>query len=139
MNTLFNESVKSEYHVQCLVPELTCNLFSVRAAAEKGNTVNFGDKKCWIRDKSGYLRGMGYLKDKVYKLKCNSIFWDNKLLLQASSLVTEKETSFDLWHQRLGHVGEQPLKEMVKGANIYKTSQLMFCEGCVEGKEAQAI
>ena len=35
------------------VPSLTCNLFSVRVTAEKGNTVNFGFDKCWIRDKWG--------------------------------------------------------------------------------------
>ena len=31
-----------------LVPELACNLFSVRAAAARGNHVKFGRSKCWI-------------------------------------------------------------------------------------------
>ena len=31
------------------VPNLTSNLFSVRAAVTKGNTVKFGYRKCWIR------------------------------------------------------------------------------------------
>ena len=30
------------------VPKLTCNLFSVRAAASKGNVVRFEQSKCWI-------------------------------------------------------------------------------------------
>ena len=55
------------------VPELTCNLFSVRAAAAKRNTVNFGLAKCWIRDKWGGLRGMGVLKGKVYELECECV------------------------------------------------------------------
>ena len=47
---------------------------------------------------------------------------------------SENETSFYLWHQHLGHVGEQQLKEMVskemvKGINISRTSQLIFCKG----------
>ena len=37
------------YHV-LYVPELTCNLFSVKAAVAMGNTVKFGSNKCWIRD-----------------------------------------------------------------------------------------
>ena len=40
-------------HEVLYVPELTCNLFSVRAAAVRGNTVNFGFDKCWIRGKFG--------------------------------------------------------------------------------------
>jgi hypothetical protein len=35
------------------VPKLACNLFSVRAAARKGNVIKFGRSKCWIRDQSG--------------------------------------------------------------------------------------
>ena len=117
------------------VPSLTCNLFSVRAAAEKGNTVNFGFDKCWIRDKWGSLRGMGLLNDKVYELKCECVIQEH----ERASVASDGERSLDLWHQRLGHVGEQQLKEMVskemvRGVRIPKTSQLLFCEGCVEGK-----
>lgn len=42
-------------HEVLYVPELTCNLFSVRAAAVRGNTVNFGFDKCWIREVYGVL------------------------------------------------------------------------------------
>ena len=35
------------YHV-LYVPKLACNLFSVRAAASKGNSVNFNQSRCWI-------------------------------------------------------------------------------------------
>ena len=48
------------------VPKLACNLFSVRAAAAKGNFVKFGQSRCWIRDSSGRLRGMGSLINKLY-------------------------------------------------------------------------
>ena len=117
------------------VPELTCNLFSVRAAAAKGNTVNFGLAKCWIRDKWGGLRGMGVLKGKVYELECECVVQVH----EQASIMSEGDRSADLWHQRLGHVGEQQLREMVvkeivKGVKIPKSSQLLFCEGCVEGK-----
>jgi hypothetical protein len=54
------------------VPKLACNLFSVRAAAAKGNFVKFGQSRCWIRDSSGRLRGMGSLINKLYMLDCKA-------------------------------------------------------------------
>ena len=115
------------------VPKLTCNLFSVRAATAKGNTVNFGSDKCWIRDRQGCLRGMGQMKDKVYELECEC------MVPKYDCVSVAAEGDMDLWHRRLGHVGEQSLrdmvsKEMVGGVKLAKMTQLHFCEGCVEGK-----
>ena len=45
------------------IPKLACNLFSVRAAASKGNVVKFGSTKCWIRNSKGNLCSMGSLQD----------------------------------------------------------------------------
>ena len=53
-------------HDVLYVSKLTCNLFSVRAAAGKGNIVKFGRSRCWIRDEAGKLYGMGSLVDKLY-------------------------------------------------------------------------
>ena len=50
------------------VPKLACNLFSIRAAVARGNTVKFGTTKCWIQDSEGILRGVGSLVDKLYQL-----------------------------------------------------------------------
>ena len=116
------------------VPELTCNLFSVREAALKGNTAKFGNTKCWIRDRKGSLQGMSLIADKD-ELDCESIVQEHEY----ASIVSEGEESADLWHQRLGHLGEQLLtemmsKEMVRGMKIPKSAQLIFCEGCVGGK-----
>lgn len=54
-------------------------------------------------------------------------------------MLSECEKSADLWHQRLGHLCEQQLKEMVSkdmvgGMKLSQSTQLLFCEGCVEGK-----
>ena len=48
-------------------------------------------------------------------------------------------SDIDLWHQRLGHISGQRLreivhKELVTGVTIQKGAELSFCEGCVEGK-----
>ncbi len=65
MNMFFRESSpkRSVLYSVLYVPKLACNLFSVRAAVTKGNTV-----KCWIRDGEGKVRGMGSLVDKLYRL-----------------------------------------------------------------------
>ena len=42
------------------VSQLACNLFSVRAAAKKGNTVKFDNLNCWITGPNGKLKGMGH-------------------------------------------------------------------------------
>jgi len=54
------------------VPKLPCNLFSVKAAATKGNAVKSGNNSCWIRDGNGRLLGIGALVDKLYYLDCSA-------------------------------------------------------------------
>jgi len=55
------------------VLKLSCNLFSVRAAENRGNTVEFGQSRCWIRGPKGTLEGVGFLTGKLYHLKCEVI------------------------------------------------------------------
>ena len=53
MNMLFEatESKKAVLYDVLYVPKLTCNLFSVKPAVAKGNTVEFGPQKCCIKTK----------------------------------------------------------------------------------------
>ena len=116
------------------VPKLTCNLFSVRAAAKRGNSVKFGQSRCWIRGPKGALEGMGSLAGKLYHLKCEVITGKEK-----ASMVSEDLPEVDLWHQRLGHLNRQQLntlvdRDLASGIKLSTTSKLSFCEGCVEGK-----
>lgn len=115
------------------VPKLTCNLFSVRAAAVKGKYIKFGHTKCWIRDSSGNLCGMGSLVDNLYHLDCKPVS------MELASIVSKEHNDLDLWHQRLGHINGSKLKEIarkgiLKDLKIPLTAELSFCEGCVEGK-----
>lgn len=114
------------------MPKLACNLFSVRAAASKGNVVQFGHSRCWIRGKNGQLCGMGTLTNNMYELDC-------ELAMEHASVASAQENDLNIWHQRLGHLNERQLKELVQkklvtGAKIPKMANLSFCEGCVEGK-----
>lgn len=116
------------------VPKLSCNLFSVKSATNKGKVVQFGHSKCWIRDANGKLCGTGSLVNKMYQLNCETISQK-----EYASVASADQTGMDLWHQRLGHTNGQRLKEIsekdsVSGLNIQKKATLSFCEGCVEGK-----
>ena len=114
------------------VPKLSCSLFSVRAAAKRGNQVKFSQEKCWIRDSKGQLRGMGTLVDKLYQLDCEV------RCPSGENAAAAIETN-DLWHQRLGHLNNQQLHKMVKddrvsGIKLSPRSGESICEGCVVGK-----
>ena len=117
------------------IPKLSCNLFSVRAAAKRGNTVKFGQSRCWIRGPKGSLQGMGLLSGKLYRLKC-----EVRADEETASLASENPSEADLWHQRLGHLNRQQLntlmdRELASGVKLSTASEkLSFCEGCVEGK-----
>ena len=115
------------------VPKLACNLFSVRAAVSRGNVVQFGRSRCWIRDGRRKLLGMGSLVGSLYELDCTPAS------KQQACIVSDHQTQLNLWHQRYGHLNEHQLKEigrgeLVTGASIPYTSTLSFCEACVKGK-----
>eukprot|EP00731_Ephydatia_muelleri_P037673 Em0533g3a len=121
------------------VPKLACNLFSVRAAAAKGNTVKFDDSGCCIWDRRGNLLGTGSLVEKLYYLDCETTISQEKVSIASGFPVNNK---INLWHQRLGHLNEHQLKEMasqdlVKGLHIPCNTRMSFCEKCVEGKMAR--
>jgi len=94
-----------------LVPNLTCNLFSIRVAASKGNNVKFGHTRCWIRDTKGNLCGTGSLINKLYNQDCKLAAKEH-LRKEHAALVSEN-TDLDLWHQRMGHLCEQQLRQMI--------------------------
>ena len=52
LNMIFDDGKPKKSIMYCVlyVPKLACNLFSIRAAVARGNTVTFGTTKCWIQD-----------------------------------------------------------------------------------------
>ena len=127
-----SKSQKSVLYKVLFVPQLACNLFSVRASASKGNFIKFGHTRCWIRNRTGKLCGMGTIVDKLYQLDCETI--GSERAATASQVST-----IDTWHLRLGHASEQCIKKMAQkklaaGIRLPKGATLSFCEGCVAGK-----
>ena len=110
-----------------LVPDLHCNLFSVRSAAAHGKRIEFDGSDCVIKDSKGKTWAKGNLDGKLYTLDCKT-----------EHHASVAETKSDLWHKRLGHINEQRMQELAKkklvtGVSL-DTSQVQFCEPCVKGK-----
>ena len=136
LNMLFkqNHPKKSIMYKVLHVPQLTCNLFSVRAASSKGNVLKFGHSRCWIHDSSGQLTGMGTMVDKLYQLDCEALCSE-----QATYATSQTDDITDVWHYRLGHANEQCIKSMANkklatGIRLPKCAKLSFCEACIAGK-----
>ena len=90
LNMQFKVKREAMYNV-LHVPKLSCNLFSVRAAAKRGNAVKFGQSQCWIRGPKGTLNGMGYLEGKLYHLKCEVVAGK-----ETTSMVSDDLSNVDL-------------------------------------------
>ena len=83
---------------------------------------------------------MGTLTNKLNKLDCElaAVKHTVEEVEQHAALVLEGN-DIDIWHQQLGHLCEQQMRHMVKarlvtGIKFQKSSNLGFCEGCIEGK-----
>lgn len=110
------------------IPELSHNLFSVRAAGKAGKTISFNGAHCRITQGertviSGSLNGELYVLD-----------------LGAEQLAL---TSFETWHRRFGHLGKQNLRRlqtshMVTGLAGMKTDEMGdTCKPCLEGRQSK--
>ena len=109
------------------VPDLACNLFSVRAAVRKGNKVVFSDGWCHVRDRNDELCATGSLVNKTYVLHVET----------EEASVCQQHSSADLWHQLLGHMSNQKMSEMVNkqlATGISLSGKSSVCESCVDGK-----
>lgn len=125
-----NRSVarKSTLYDVLYVPDLSSNLFSVRAVTSRNMTVQFGHSRCWVRNKCNQLCARGTLVDKLYYLDLESSDHANAAVAKSDSL----------WHSRLAHVHEAAIKRMcreglVNGAELSET-KVGLCEPCVKGK-----
>ena len=117
------------------VPKLTSNLFSVHAAALKGNVTSFGHKYCWIQNQKRKLIGSGSPLGKLYKLNCEVQMPSAEKAKVAGEMKGKNKT--DLWHQRLAHVNVKQIHQLVDnstGIDLPSSEKQSFCEACVKGK-----
>lgn len=118
------------------MPEIKKNLLSIGRTSEKGMRVIFeeGGKRV-IFYKSNKFIVDGFREDgKLYKLN----FWP---VCKYSEENVSTSSSLKEWHEKLGHVNFQTLRQMITNCavNDLKVFNLdkenPFCEACVLGKQ----
>jgi transposase InsO family protein len=110
------------------VPELSGNLFSVKAATQHGHVIQFGHTRCWIKNRRKMVCALGTIMDRLYYLDVRT---DDHSAKCASNTV--------LWHQRLAHANVDSIKNMTQwcdnGCDL--SGGIGVCEACVKGKMAR--
>jgi gag-polypeptide of LTR copia-type/Integrase core domain/GAG-pre-integrase domain/Zinc knuckle len=117
------------------VPDMARNLFSVTQTMKQGKSVLFDSKSmsCKIL-KDGKEVGAAHLKGGLWILDC-----DQSMVGEAN--VAASNNTMELWHQRLGHLGEDnvkklQVKQMVSGLDATLDGHVKgSCEGCKEGRQ----
>lgn len=107
------------------IPELSGNLFSVKAATQNGYVIQFGHSRCWVKNRRKMVCASGTMRDKLYYLDVRT---DDHSARCASNTV--------LWHQRLAHANINSIKNMTQWSNngCDLSGNIGVCEACVKGK-----
>ena len=117
------------------IKNLAVNLLSVSATTNKGYDVSFNEDTCRILDTGGKIVCRGIKEGNLWKLLLRSA-------AHSAALAREGPTLADVWHQRLGHINEQTLTQMLKRGTVTgivglnPDDTVSFCEGCTLGKMA---
>lgn len=110
------------------VPNLGKNLFSVGAVTNRNFKVIFDNKKIEVRNTRLIAAGTK-LPNQCYKMSFKTINVEQANIATSDSLT---------WHERLGHVNFQTLKNMADNGMIQnlqiKNVDNLFCESCQYGK-----
>ena len=117
------------------IPEMGRNLFSVTQTMRQGKSVLFDSDSMTCKILKGKTEvGAAHLEGGLWVLDCQP-----RRGLEAHP--SQAKESMELWHQRMGHLGEDNLlklqkKDMVKGLQgPFEGSVKGSCEGCKEGKQ----
>ena len=92
------------------VPEMSCNLMSVRQIAENGFSITFKDQQCRISDKRGRLVAKGAKQGILCILDGGSARPETVGEAHVATLSTR-----ELWHNRLAHIGDAALDKLSMG------------------------
>ncbi|KRZ49337.1 Retrovirus-related Pol polyprotein from transposon TNT 1-94 [Trichinella nativa] len=116
------------------VPEFGSScLFSLGAAAARGYRIMMDNFNIRLM-MNNRTELVGYKDGDLYTLLIRRLS-DNTSM---SAMLTEGEThSFELWHQRLGHISVEKIKTMMQRKLVdglrATAEEKFFCEGCVFG------
>lgn len=116
--------------------EVPQNLLSIRKMQDAGFSIEFNSEGVIVRNKSHVII-QGKCKNNV-PIIC---FKSYKSLYAASAA---KCNSYQLWHERLGHISKSKFME-IKSKEMFCDSQLLdnmrpneeLCEACINGKQSR--
>ena len=116
-----------------LVPEFSVNLISLSTLIAKGAQVSFNKQSCLLNLKNKSLNAI--LRNGLYLLPFKAITSTEFTILNSNI------PNSNLWHQRLGHIGETALnylpkavKELPKEAESTMSLNTKECEICLKSK-----
>ena len=116
------------------VPEMSRNLLSVLSITDKGYRMSFHENWCSIDSKDGKVIAEAQKKGNLFQLQGEAV---KTKFEECANVATA--ASREIWHSRLGHVGDATLEKLaaghfVKGVTIKGDRKRSFCEGCARGK-----
>jgi hypothetical protein len=125
-----NSKVINLSNVQ-FTPEMTCNLISVRQLAKYSGNVYFTKDSCIISKNNDEI---------VVPIINDSYLLRNVKRSSEIARYVNKSKSLIEWHERLGHISFETLKEAVKnkqinGINILDWNKPIECKICLKGKQ----
>src|ERR1700733_13405567 len=117
-------------------PNMSSNLFSLAAAYDKGFetriTPGYGLR---IFHNDTIVAKSVRVAGGLFRLKTPI---DSAFALAAQVTEPARELDIDIWHRRMGHLGEdnvRKLARMVEGMVIKSRTEVGVCEACLEGKQ----
>jgi hypothetical protein len=113
------------------VPDISANLLSVSKIVEKGNKIIFSESGVEVFNPRGDLIANGVHENGLFKL--------SQYKSKSQNCYSIKET-YNLWHNRMGHLNERSLKQLKDGlASGIKFSDKKEddCKICPIGKQSR--
>ena len=115
-------------------PGVRCNLLSVACLLGQGYSFLFRDTGLNIYLDDTFF-GSGFLVDGFFKLNLDHVC-NNRSVALVSSTSSIINDDCDLWHKRLGHVGQERMARLAREGLLGSLSKvrLTVCEPCLAGK-----
>lgn len=113
------------------IPQITCNLFSVLKANDKGLKFESDSDGCSFIRRDGEVMLTGVRKRNIHELQLEvEMEGREAFTAQAHNIET-----LESWHQRLAHQGVTHVRQFLKRNEILFIDQEFFCEACCIGKQ----
>lgn len=111
------------------VPDLRTNLMSVAKVVDKGNEITFKKNVAMIKGTDGDI--------KLIARRIGNLYYIKQPNEEIAQLVNGQEVNLNLWHNRMGHLNEKDLLQLLKKININTRmhENKLNCRICALGKQ----